>query len=144
MKTTFLYPIIASAVLSSSAMANHFNSPFWILDSGDSSFMKSAYSSSSMSEEANRYVISVDLPGIDKKDINIETISNNLIISASREDKKESKVAQKRLKREYKQSFLLPNDANMDAITATNKNGVLEIVVPKTKGAKKSKKIEIK
>lgn len=144
MKKTLLSTLVVSAVLSSGAFANQLGSPLWILDSLENSFMKSAYSSSSMREDNKSYIISVDLPGIDKKDINIETISNNLVISASREDKNSSKETQKRSFREYKQSFLLPNDANMDAISATSKNGVLEITIPKTASKAKTKKIEIK
>jgi HSP20 family protein len=103
----------------------------------------SAYSSSSMKESDKAYLISIDLPGMEKKDISIETSGNRLVISGERKEESENKEGSKKSYRQFNQSFSLPDDANLEAISATSTNGVLKITVPKT-GKKVSKKIEIK
>lgn len=117
-------------------MENFFNRPFH--PAGGYHY------SSSMKETNKAYLISIDLPGMDKKDISIETAGNRLMISGERKEESESKESTKRSYREFKQSYHLPEDANLEAITATSLNGVLKITVPKSPGKKTSKKIEIK
>lgn len=123
--------------------------PFWTMEEMENFFnrpfprMVSSYSASSMKENDKVYLISIDLPGMDKKDITIETTGNRLIVSGERKEESENKEGTKKSYRQFNQSFSLPDDANLDAITATSTNGVLKITVPKT-GKKVSKKIEIK
>jgi len=122
---------------------------FWNLEDMERFFerpyshMISAYSASSMKENDKAYLISIDLPGMDKKDISIETSGNRLIISGERKEESENKEGSKKSYRQFNQSFSLPEDANLEAISAASTNGVLKITVPKT-GKKASKKIEIK
>lgn len=122
---------------------------FWNMDDMERFFerssprMISAYSASSMKENDKAYLISIDLPGMDKKDISIETSGNRLIVSGERKEESESKEGSKKSYRQFHQSFTLPDDANLETISATSTNGVLKITVPKT-GKKVSKKIEIK
>lgn len=117
-------------------MENFFNRPFHQVNNYQYS--------STMKETGKNYLISIDLPGMDKKDISIETAGNRLMISGERKEESDSKESSKRSYREFKQSYLLPEDANLDAITAVSVNGVLKITVPKTAVKKVSKKIEIK
>ena len=123
---------------------------YWNMEDMDHFFshpyprMISAYSASSMKENDKAYLISIDLPGMDKKDISIETINNRLVISGERQEESESKEGAKKSYRQFNQSFTLPDDANLEAISATSTNGVLKITVPKNAGKKVSKKIEIK
>jgi len=105
------------------------------------------YSSSvRMKEDTKFYTITVDLPGVAKKDILLETANNMIVISAQRNTEEESKTKDtaksERSYSSFKQSFTLPSDADMNAIKATNADGVLKITVPKS-GKKNSKKIEI-
>lgn len=124
--------------------------PFWSMEEMENFFnrpfprMNGTYSASSMKESDKAYLISIDLPGMDKKDISIETSGNRLMISGERKEDSENKEGSKHAYRQFAQSFLLPDDANLEAITATSANGVLKITVPKTGGKKASKKIEIK
>lgn len=124
--------------------------PFWSMEDMESFFnrpfpkMNGMYTASSMKESDKAYLISIDLPGMDKKDISIETSGNRLMVSGERKEDSENKEGSKHSYRQFAQSFLLPDDANLEAITATSTNGVLKITVPKTGGKKVSKKIEIK
>lgn len=124
--------------------------PFWSIEEMENFFnrpiphMRSMYSASRMKESDKAYLINIDLPGMDKKDISIETSGNRLVISGERKEESEGKEGSKKSYRQFNQSFSLPDDANLEAISATSTNGVLKITVPKTGGKKVSKKIEIK
>lgn len=100
-------------------------------------------SASQITENDKAYIISVDMPGVDKKEINLEVTGNRIMVSGERKDERKSKEKSERSYSSYQQSFTLPEDAELNKIQAESKNGVLEITVPKT-GKKTSKKIEIK
>lgn len=75
-------------------------------------------------EEENRYLVQVDLPGVESKDIEITAEKGVLTIKGER--KREERVAGTFLRR-----FTLPKTAQADAITAKQTNGVLEVNIPK-------------
>lgn len=86
-------------------------------------------------EEENRYVILADVPGVNPADIDISMDKGVLTIKGER--KSEATVENSKLTRverrygSFQRSFALPDSADADAITATGKNGVLEIAIPK-------------
>lgn len=95
------------------------------------------------------YHVDVDLPGIKKKDIKISINGNMITISGERKDKKEVKEEDyHRVETsfgKFERSFTLPEGADTENITASNADGVLEVVIPKLKSeAKKVKKIQVK
>jgi HSP20 family protein len=98
-------------------------------------------------ETENEYLISAELPGMEKKDIHISLENNMLAISG--EKKSESKSDEKnyhRLERTYGKfyrSFELPHSIDRENIDASYKNGVLNISLPKAEEAK-PKQIEVK
>lgn len=102
--------------------------------------------SSKMTENEKFYLISIDLPGIAKKDLNIETVGNRIMVSGERKDETEKKEKSSSMSEHsyssFKQSFVLPDDADLGKIEAALKDGVLKISVPKT-GKRVTKKVEI-
>lgn len=101
-----------------------------------------------LKEEDNDYVIEADLPGVDKKDINISYKDGYLNISAKRENKLEEKkdnyVRKERSYGEFKRSFYIDN-VEEEKINANFDNGVLKINLPKlNKEIREPRKIEIK
>ena len=101
-----------------------------------------------LKEEDNDYVIEADLPGVDKKDINISYKDGYLNISAKREDnleeKKDNYVRKERSYGEFKRSFYIDN-VEEEKINANFDNGVLKINLPKlNKEIREPRKIEIK
>ncbi|MDH5594016.1 MAG: Hsp20/alpha crystallin family protein [Gammaproteobacteria bacterium] len=97
-------------------------------------------------EEADRFVIHADIPGVDSKDIDIHMEDGILTIKGEREsEKKEERDGYKRIERAFGtfyRRFSLPDTANPEKISAKNKNGVLEISIAKQeKGL--ARKIEI-
>ena len=75
-------------------------------------------------EEENRFVVQVDLPGVDSK--NIEITAEKGVLTIKGERKRGDSVAGTFLRR-----FTLPEVAQADAITAKQTNGVLEVSIPK-------------
>ena len=86
-------------------------------------------------EEADRYVIYVDVPGVEPKDIEVHM--ENGVLSIKGERALESKQEQEQYKRvervrgSFFRRFTMPDTVNAESINAASKNGVLQIVVPK-------------
>jgi len=97
-------------------------------------------------EEANRFVLYADIPGVDPKDIEITMENGVLSIKGERtEEAREEKEGYSRVERRkgmFYRRFALPDTADPDNITAHGKHGVLEISIPKREKAK-TRKIEV-
>jgi len=76
--------------------------------------------------------ITAELPGVNKKDISLETIENTLHIKVDNEQ------------HQYYKEILLPAEINENKTDATYNNGVLSITLEKRKSKKKGKQINIK
>ncbi|MEJ2045302.1 MAG: Hsp20/alpha crystallin family protein [Reinekea sp.] len=83
----------------------------------------------------NEYEVSVDLPGLTEDDIKVEVTGNVLTVRGQKEDVSENKEKQfYRMERSYgsfQRTLSLPDDANSSDITASMKDGVLKITVPR-------------
>ena len=86
-------------------------------------------------EEAGRFVILADIPGVDPKDIDISMDKGILTIKGERRTEKTEETERfSRVERShglFHRRFALPDSANPDNITASGRNGVLEISIPK-------------
>ena len=86
-------------------------------------------------EEDTRFVVVADLPGVDKKDIEITAEKGVLTLRGERRaEKKAAAEGFARVERSsgsFFRRFTLPESADAEAIKATHVNGVLEIVIPK-------------
>ena len=86
-------------------------------------------------EEADRFVVNVDLPGVDKKDIEIVAEKGVLTIKGERHSEQKSGDASyervERVSGKFLRRFTLPENAQADAIAAKQTNGVLEVTIPK-------------
>ena len=86
-------------------------------------------------EEADRFIIFADLPGVDPKDIEVNMDKGILSIKGERstvstsENERYSRV--ERAQGVFYRRFALPDSANPEGISASGKNGVLEIAIPK-------------
>ena len=95
------------------------------------------------------YHVDVDLPGVKKEDIKVDVKDNVITISGERSHKEEVKEDDyHRIETsfgKFERSFTLPKGADAENIAASNKDGVLEVVIPKLKSeTEKVKKIEVK
>ena len=86
-------------------------------------------------EDAERFVISADVPGVDPKDININMENGTLTISGEKQTESQQELENyKRVERtrgSFYRRFTLPESADAEKIGAKFNNGVLEIVIPK-------------
>lgn len=93
----------------------------------------------------NKYVIEMDLPGINKKDIRIDYENGYLTISVSRKALKEdinNYIRRERFYGEIKRSFYI-GIKNESYIKAMFKDGILEISFPQDDIKKNNKGISI-
>jgi HSP20 family protein len=103
-----------------------------------------------VSSTDKEYNITVEVPGIDEKDVKLElTNDGQLIIRGEKKQEKEQKDKNyHRVERSYgsfQRTLSLPEDANRDAIDASFKNGILTITCPRKAIAQApAKRIEIK
>jgi HSP20 family protein len=100
-------------------------------------------------EQDNGYLISVELPGINDKDIAVEVQDDLLTVRgekrAEREEKDKGYHLTERSYGSFMRSFRLPPDADAGQTNATFSKGVLNISVPKNADAQsKVKKIDVK
>jgi HSP20 family protein len=90
-------------------------------------------------DEKDHYLITADIPGVDPKNIEVTMNNGVLTIRGEREteteEKKENYVRTERSKGIFYRHFTLPESVEPDKIKAKSKLGVLEITIPKAKGA---------
>lgn len=109
-------------------------------------------------ENKDNYTLSMDLPGLTQENVDISLKDNVLTVASVQnethevqENKENSKeenenkpvyLIRERARRQFKRSFKLPRDINAQEVSATFKNGVLEINIPR-KPEEEAKKIQI-
>ncbi len=97
-------------------------------------------------EKDGSYYIEADMPGIDKKDVKVDFDNGYLTISAetstSNEEKDKDFIRQERFYGSMSRKFYV-GDVNDEEISASFKDGVLKIQVPKETTVKSNKSIEI-
>jgi len=105
-------------------------------------------------ENENAYLLEMELPGYDEKNISVHIEGANLSISSKQEDSKEEKkendavddngtyVLRERKINSFTRSFKLPENADAEAVNATFKNGILSLEIKKRPEAQR-KSIQI-
>jgi len=100
-----------------------------------------------IAENKDDFLVTAELPGLKKDDINISFKEGALIIEGERKDEKETKdIHYHRLERrqgKFYRSFNLGSKVKVDKIDATYKDGILTIKLPKVEEVK-PKQIEVK
>ena len=100
-------------------------------------------------EEDNQYVVSIDLPGFSKEDINLELNEGYLTISASKNmnndknDKKGRLIRQERYSGSMQRSFYVGDQITEEDVKASFKHGVLSLTMPKKEQQKLPEKKHI-
>jgi HSP20 family protein len=99
-----------------------------------------------MKDEGNQYVIEAEMPGLRDEDVEIEVHGGQLTIKGEQkqESKKEGEhmYIEERSYGSFYRTVTLPQDANLDHITADYENGLLIITIPKDP-EKEPKRIKI-
>lgn len=97
-------------------------------------------------EEGGKYNIVIDIPGFDKKDINIDVEDGYLTIEATRnienDNSEKHYIKRERFYGSFKRQFYI-GDVNHENIEAKFNHGTLKITVPKVEEKNTKKSIEI-
>lgn len=100
-----------------------------------------------ISETNTEYRVKAELPNVKKDDVHVTLADGVLTIQGERKEEKEEKNA-KYHRRElsygnFIRRFTMPDDADESKVDATFKEGVLDVVIAKTKATKAAKTKEI-
>ena len=105
---------------------------------GDSFFRKSESKmmKTDIREDKDNYVIDIDLPGFDKKNIKIDITDGYLTINAKvnnedNDSKKGKYIRKERYYGECSRSFYIGDEVKAENVKANFKNGILTLEVPK-------------
>lgn len=109
-------------------------------DMFDDSFFRSynSYMKTDIKEVDNQYVLDIEMPGFNKKDISVElndgylTISGNKSTNNDEKDTKGNIISQERYSGSYSRSFYVGDSIKKEDIKANYDNGELKIYLPKT------------
>jgi HSP20 family protein len=99
-----------------------------------------------ISETKDKLVIEADLPGLEKKDVQVNITGNVLTIKGEKADEKKEKEENyyrcERYRGSFQRTLSLPVEVKADKAEAHFEKGVLKITLPKVEAAK-SKQIKI-
>lgn len=98
-------------------------------------------------EDKDKYVVSIELPGLKKEDINVTVHDGVLTVAGERKSERNAKEGTlhrtERYYGRFTRSVTLPTAVQADKVSAAYKDGVLTVEVPKAEEAK-PKQIEVK
>lgn len=109
--------------------------PFsWTRDNGGK-LMESWAPSADISEDEKEYLLRMDIPGMEKKDIKVNFQDGRITVTGERKqeetEEKKDYLRKERYEGSFYRSFSLPDAVKEDEINASFKNGVLKISIPK-------------
>lgn len=96
-------------------------------------------------ETEDAWTIEVELPGVDRKNVNVEMRNSELVISGDVTEKERKGVLRRRARRtgHFEYHVTLPGESDEEHIDAKLHDGILTVRVPKTEQAK-PRRIEVK
>jgi HSP20 family protein len=96
-------------------------------------------------EQDDAYVIEAEVPGVAKDDVNIELISNELMVTGEIKEREREGILRKRTRRigRFEYRVRLPEQVDPDNVEAKLKDGVLSVRVPKHEQAER-RRIQVK
>lgn len=96
-------------------------------------------------EQDDAYVIEAEVPGVTKDDVNIELISNELMITGEIKERERKGILRKRTRRigRFEYRVRLPEQVDPDNVEAKLTDGVLSVRVPKNEQAER-RRIQVK
>src|SRR5215207_9969465 len=99
------------------------------------------------SEDKDKYVVSVELPGMKKEDINVTVHDGVLTVSGERKSEKDVKEGTvhrtERYYGKFSRSVSLPSAVKADKVAAAYRDGILTVEIPKAEEAK-PRQIDVK
>jgi HSP20 family protein len=91
-------------------------------------------------EDKDKYLVSVEVPGLKREDINVSVHDGVLTVSGERKREKDIKEGSvhrtERYYGKFSRSVSLPAEVRADKVTAAYKDGVLHVELPKAEETK--------
>lgn len=89
-----------------------------------------------LADRGDEFVLTADVPGFEKDDIDLRLVDDTIHISADREEtdieeRDETFIRKERSRRSMSRTVRLPDRVDETAIEATYNNGVLSVTLPK-------------
>jgi HSP20 family protein len=101
-----------------------------------------------LADRGDKFVLTADLPGMEKDEVNINLTDNEVEISAehreSKEEKKKDYIRQERSQVRYERTLSVPEEIVGSKVTATMQNGILTVELPKKATTKIESPISVK
>jgi HSP20 family protein len=91
------------------------------------------------------YMIEAELPGVDRKDVNVQLAGNELSITGEIKERERKGIVRRRTRRtgRFELHLTLPERVDSEKVDARFDNGVLTVRVPKLESAQR-RQIEVK
>jgi len=103
-----------------------------------------------VADEGGSFVLTADLPGFERDDIDVEVHERTLRIDATHRSETEEEyedgdnyIRRERSKRSLSRSVTLPEDIEEGDASASFENGVLTVTLPKSHATEESTSVEI-
>jgi HSP20 family protein len=101
-----------------------------------------------MVEDGQRFTVTLELPGIDKEDIDVTLSADRLTIQGEQQSEKKhhsrSTYGLQRSRKAFRRSVVLPCQIAADHVEATLRRGVLTINLPKAEQVQDRKRIPVR
>lgn len=124
----------------------NFDEDPWDLEEEDLSSYRKAWVDARELED--KFIIAVELPGVNKEDIQVNIENNLLTIKVEKKSEEKSKEENAYSYSSSYSGFFrripLPDQADAEKIDAEYRSGILKLRIPKKTKAKKGKSIKIK
>ena len=95
-------------------------------------------------ETDKEVVAEFELPGLDKKDIDVQVHDDCIEVSGQKEGKKEDKQHQEHRSVSFYRRLPLPANADPENVTAEFENGVLKVRMAKSEKQAEGRKVDVK
>jgi HSP20 family protein len=109
----------------------------------DAGFIPAASPAADVYETPQEFVVELEVPGFADEDLTLEITDHTLVVKGEVKEEKERNektfLLHERIERAFERRFFLPEEADTDKLTATFKEGVLELHAPKIAAAKPRK-----
>jgi HSP20 family protein len=91
-------------------------------------------------EDKDRFLLTLEMPGVKKEDLRIEVLDNQLVVRGERRDERKGRDGAARYSErrfgKFERSFALPAGIDASRIEASYEDGMLQLRVPKAEAAK--------
>lgn len=87
-----------------------------------------------LEETDDAYIVEIELPGVDRKDVEVSTSGRRLSVTGERKERERVGVLRRRTRTvgEFRYEVVVPGDVDTDAVEAGLEDGVLTVKLPKS------------